>query len=238
MTNTLLIVMGILFFAALVRATLGFGDSLLAMPLLALAVGLRTATPLAAIMSSIIAASMLLQEWRTMDLRATWKLILSTLVGIPIGLLLLKNAPEAVVRVILGILLVLYGLYSLVRLPLPRLTHPLVVYLFGFVAGVLGGAYNTNGPPVILYGSMQGWPPERFRATLQGYFFPTGLIILAAHFASGLWTPDVLKMLLFSLPGIVLAILLGSLLARRIPSTRFSSLVYASLVLMGVLMFL
>ena len=42
---------------------------------------------------------------------------------------------------------------------------------FGFFAGILGGAYNTNGPPVVIYGSLRKWSPATFRATLQGYFF-------------------------------------------------------------------
>jgi hypothetical protein len=38
-------------------------------------------------------------------------------------------------------------------------------------AGVLGGAYGMNGPPLVIYGSLRGSSPQHFRATLQGYFF-------------------------------------------------------------------
>jgi hypothetical protein len=44
----------------------------------------------------------------------------------------------------------------------------------------------ASGPlPLVVYGSLRGWPPERFRATLQGYFLPASLLGLAGP---ALWT--------------------------------------------------
>ena len=101
------------FIAALTRSALGFGDAMLAMPVLALAVGMRVATPLVAFCSSTIALTLLSRGWRTVDFRATWRLTLSSLAGIPIGLYFLTSAPEHVVKVILGLSLIAYVLYSL-----------------------------------------------------------------------------------------------------------------------------
>ena len=112
-------------------------------------------------------------------------------------------------------------------------TLVLLVMAVIFIAGILGGAYNTNGPPAVIYGMLKGWPPERFRATLQGYFLPTGLVILLGHGAAGLWTGLVLRLFAFSLPALFLGVWLGGKVHRRVPEKRYRQVVYASLVIMG-----
>jgi uncharacterized membrane protein YfcA len=230
-------VLSVVFLGAFARSALGFGDALIAMPLLALMVGMQTATPLVALASSTIAATILLGAWRRVELKVVWRLILSTLVGIPIGLFFLKVAPEGVVKAVLGVVLVAFGLYSLVRPNLPTLGSEKLSYVFGFVAGILGGAYNTNGPPVVVYGALRDWSPESFRATLQGYFFPTGLVILMSHGLAGLWTPRVLRLYIYALPVIVIAVLLGGRVNRMISSGQFNRIVYGFLILVGALLF-
>lgn len=233
---TILLVLAILFLSTFIRSTLGFGDALFAMPLLALLVGIRTATPLVAFAASTISFTILLGNWRQVDLRVTWRLIVSTLLGIPVGLWILRFAPEGLILGLLGILLVLFGLYNLVAPRLPPLSGGPVAFVFGFVAGILGGAYNTNGPPIVIYGALQGWSPERFRTTLQGYFFPTGLLILAGHGLAGMWTPTVISLYLYALPLILLAIFLGGKLNRRLEPGRFQRLVHVALVIFGVVL--
>lgn len=235
-TQTILIVLAVLFVSTFIRSTLGFGDALLAMPLLALTVGIRTATPLVAFAASTIAAGILLGSWRQVDLKATWRLIVSTLVGIPLGLLLLRFAPETLVMRLLGTLLIAFGMYKLLAPQLPVLCSGGCAYVFGFFAGILGSAYNTNGPPVVIYSALQDWPPERFRATLQGYFFPTGLFILLGHGLAGLWTPQVFSLYAWALPGILLAVWLGGRLNQHIPPGRFDHVIYAALMVFGVVL--
>lgn len=235
MTPSFLPVLAILFVSTLVRATLGFGDALIAMPLLTLVVGIKTSTPLVALVALTIASSILVSSWRQVDVRAVWRLVLSTLAGIPVGLLMLDAAPEALVKGFLGLLLIGFGLYNLVQPRLPKIEHRSIEYVVGFVAGVLGGAYNTNGPPVIIYGTLRRWPPERFRATLQGYFM-SSILIVVGHGVAGLWTPTVLRLYGASLPIVALAVLIGGQLNKRIPRGQFDRFVYAALVVMGAML--
>ncbi len=229
------VALAVLFVSTLTRSTLGFGDALIAMPLLTLLIGIRTATPLVALVALTIALTISLSSWRQIDLKAVWRLIVSTLAGIPFGLLLLENAPEATVKAGLGILLILFGLYNLTQPRLPKLERNGFEYGVGFVAGVLGGAYNTNGPPIVIYGALRRWPPERFRATLQGYFL-TNVLIVAGHGAAGLWTRTVWSLYLYALPLVVAAIVWGGELNRRIPPGSFDRAVYAALIGMGALL--
>ena len=104
-STTIILVLAILFFSTFIRSALGFGDALIAMPLLTLLVGINIATPLVAMGASTIALTILLKAWRKVEIKAAWRLVLSTWIGIPIGIFFLKAAPEFVVKSFLGIII-------------------------------------------------------------------------------------------------------------------------------------
>jgi hypothetical protein len=85
----------------------------------------------------------------------------------------------------------------------------------------------------VAYGALRRWPPERFRATLQGYFFPASLVGMAGYWAAGLWVPAVTRYYLLSLPVVVAATLLGRVLNRRMDGPRFLLYVHVGLVVIG-----
>ncbi len=230
-------VVGVIFAAAFVRSALGFGDAVIAMPLLAMVVGLRTASPLVAFIGPTISLLILARGWRRVDMRSAARLIAASVLGIPIGIYGLARLPEEPLKIALGVLILLYGVFGLSR-PGARIRNEKgwLPWLVGWSAGVLGGAYNTNGPPVVAYGMLRGWPPESFRATLQGYFLPTGLAILAGHGLAGMWTGEVLRFYLYSLPALVLGVVLGGLLNRKLTHALFARLVYGSLTVMGAVL--
>jgi len=232
-------VAAVLFVAAFVRSALGFGDAVVAMPVLAMALGLRTATPLVAFVGPTISILILAANWRKVEFRTAGRLIAATLLGIPFGVFGLSRLPETPLRIALAAIILAYGLMGSIKPPARIVREPgHFPWIVGWIAGVLGGAYNTNGPPIVAYGMLRGWPPESFRATLQGYFLPTGLAIAAGHGLAGLWTPAVFRTYLLALPGIVLGVFAGGLLNKRISHELFGKLVYASLALMGAIMLL
>ena len=243
MIRSYLLIYTILFVSTLIHSTLGFGQALIAMPLLAMVVELKSATPLVAFVLMTIAAVILLRNWRVVDLSAVWRLVLSSCLGIPVGLFLLKGVPEGLMKVFLGILVILFSLYNLTNrylkiIDLNRVSGASrIAYLFGFVAGVLGAAYNTSGLVITIYATLRDWAPDRFRSTLQSYFVFTGILILASHGLAGLWTPYVLRLYITSLPLILVGIFLGGKLNRFIPQGQFDGYVNVGLLLMGLLLF-
>ncbi|MEO7908878.1 MAG: sulfite exporter TauE/SafE family protein [Roseiflexaceae bacterium] len=226
----------IIFLAALIKVTLGFGESLLAMPLLTLVIGLPTATPLVGLVAATLTLLMLGSSWRQIDLRATWRLLGAAALGVPIGVLLVRLAPAMLVSRMLGVMLIGFGLFSLFRPALIKLAHPSWSYVFGFLAGVLGSAYNTAGPPLVIYSAARRWPPDQFRATMQSVFLPICLLVLLSHALAGLWSPWVFELYALSLPLLLLAIWLGRQVHRHISEHRFDRLVYITLLVLGLLL--
>lgn len=234
---TLAAVIGVITLATLVRSTFGFGEALIAVPLLAFVIPVKVAAPVAALVSVTVAAVVVIQDWRHVRLRSAAWLIASTLFGIPLGLLMLTRVPEPLVKAVLAIVIIGFAVQAL-RSPGWRLQDDRFAWAFGFIAGVLGGAYGMNGPPLAMYGSLRRWSPAEFRATLQGYFLPASAVGVGGYFVAGLWTPTVTHFYVATLPGVVAAILAGRFLNRRIESHRFTSAVYGGLVVVGILLLL
>src|SRR5947209_925476 len=152
---TIFPVLAVVFLATLVRSAFGFGEALIAVPLLALLMPVEEAVPLATLVSITVAGIVVVQDWRKIHVRSAGWLVVSTLFGIPLGLWLLTAVPEAVVKAILGMIIIGFALYCLFSRDPWELKDDRLAWLFGFAAGILGGAYAINGPPLVVYGSLR-----------------------------------------------------------------------------------
>lgn len=173
MDYTLLYVALISFIATLVRSTLGFGESLIAVPLLIIFLPVSVAVPLSVLLSIVIALVVVIQDHKQIHFNSAKWLIIFALMGIPLGLLLLVYGSESLVKLVLGIVLTGYATYALLGKNSFKLKRDHMGWLFacGFLSGILGGAYGLNGPPLVVYGNMRRWSATQFRATLQAYFY-------------------------------------------------------------------
>jgi uncharacterized membrane protein YfcA len=231
-------VLAVLFLAAFVRSAFGFGEALIAVPLLALIMPVEVAAPVAVLISVTVAIVVLAQDWRHVHVRSAGWLVLSTLAGTPLGLLLLTRMDSAIVKACLGAIIMAFSTYSLLKRHRAALKDDRSAWVFGFAAGVLGGAYGMNGPPLVMYGTLRRWTPQHFRATLQGYFLPASLMALAGFALAGLWKPVVTRYYLMALPVVFVAIFLGRLANGRMDGQTFLRLVHVGLVVVGGLLVL
>jgi len=204
-------------------------------PLLALRVPVVIAAPLAVLVSILVAGTIVIQDWRRIEFRSASGLLIASLFGIPVGVLLLALVNDHIVKLVLGGVIVAFSIYSLTAgrdRHLPD-DHRGWLLACGFVAGILGGAYGMNGPPLAVYGALRRWPPQQFRATLQGYFLPASIVGLVGYASIGLWNATITRYFLWSLPGVALAIAIGRALNLRIASGGFFRIVYGGLLLIG-----
>ncbi len=240
MDTTTLHVLLVVFFATLIRSTFGFGEALIAVPLLALTIPIEIAAPLAVLLSITVAIVVVAQDWRKIHMRSAGWLLAPTFIGIPLGVWLLASGHQRIVKTTLAIVIMAFSVYSLLSARLgarpPRLERDSRSWLLGcgFLAGVLGGAYGMNGPPLVFYGAMRRWSPQHFRATLQGYFLPASVAAMAGYWLAGLWVPAVTHYFLLSLTVALPAIFLGRMLNHRLRGEAFLEIVHGGLVCIGI----
>lgn len=240
MDATTFYILAIIFIATLVRSTFGFGESLIAVPLLAFFIPLEVAVPLSVLISIVIAAVVVIQDHQKIHFSSAKWLVLFAALGIPLGLLLLIYGNENLTKSILGVLIILYSLYSLVSKKSLRLKSDNKFWLFicGFLSGIFGGAYGLNGPPLVIYGNMRNWTAKHFRATLQAYFLPASIIGMIGYWYKDLWTPEVTHYFLISLPVVIPTIFLGRYLNHQIKDGAFLKYIYVGLVCVGTVLLL
>ena len=149
-------------FSFFIYGVTGFGSALVAMPLLTPLLGLGIASPLFALVSLTGESIMLFRYRRQLNIHAVWRLILASLIAIPIGIAIAGSLDDKWVLFLLGVLVSGYACYSLFSPALPQVKNPNWSYGFGFVGGLLSGAYNTGGPQgvkdelAIIKGDMTG----------------------------------------------------------------------------------
>lgn len=228
----------IVFVATLIRSTFGFGEALIAVPLLALSIPIRIAAPLAVLLSITVALVVVIQDWRKIHLRSTGWMLAPTFFGIPLGIALLTSVHQNAVKAVLALVIMTFSAYFLLSKRLPELHSDKHSWLLGcgFFAGVLGGAYGLNGPPLVVYGTVRRWSPQHFRATLQGYFLPASIAAMAGYWYKGLWTPAVTHYFLISLWVVLPTIFLGRVVNRRLSGEVFLKYIYGGLLCVGMVL--
>jgi len=234
MDTSFLLIGGILFLSAFTQGLSGFGVALVSMALLPGVIGIRDSIALVALIALVVDFSLLLRYWRSLQFQKVLPLILASLVGVPFGIFLLRRLDEGLALAILGIILVGYSLYALSGLRLPELKNKAWAYGAGFIGGLLGGAYNTPGPPVIMYASCKKWEPDVFKGNLQSFFVQYSIIVVLGHWISGSFTSDILSLFWRGLPWLAAGIFAGLWMDRWLSPALFRKLVFVLLIVTGL----
>lgn len=220
------------------QSAFGFGSPAVSMPLITMIAGLNIATPLVAMVLLVTNIVIVASDWRQIEFKAVWRVLFATILSLPLGLLLVIYVPMGVGVKILGVLLIVFGLYFLLPLKLPYLQGAFWDVVWGVLAGVVGAAYNFTGLPVIIYYAMRRWSPARFRATLSGYFLPSTAAIFISHIIAGFWTPQIIKLSWTTLPFVLATIAIGSWLNHRLEAKKFQFALALLVTAMGGLILL
>lgn len=233
---------------SLFASVFGFGDAILAMPLLGLLFGLdaRQAAPLVTCVSTLMIVANLVVDIRSGKMSGVgrWNesgaLLVGAIAGVPVGVNALVSLDPDLLRTGVGLLLIAYAVRELNK---PKQTSEetkdmkslLTVIPFGFAAGVLGGAVAEPGPPAVVLGQTRRWDPQTMRVMLFRFFLPVQLISLFDLNEAGLLTSNVVLQALAAVPGVVVAVAIGTALNRKIDPTLFSSLVATLVLCLGFL---
>lgn len=224
----------VVFLAVFTQTLTGFGSGLVAMAFLPGLLGVQTAVPVVLLVSASMEVILLIRLRAHFNLKAVWRLMLASVLGIPLGVWALRGLNERSLLLVLGIVMVGYALYALFNFKLPGLEHPTWAVMAGFLSGLLNGAYGVGGPPVILYANCRGWEPDEFKSNLQGLFLVSNLLSILGHAVAGNLTRPVGGNYLVALPAIALGLLAGAVIDRFLNPQLFRKLVLVLLVIMGL----
>jgi uncharacterized membrane protein YfcA len=229
-----------LFVAATFAAALVAGMAGFAFGLVAAAVWLHVLTPLQTT-TLIVAFGLIVQGYAVWKLRhaLNFKRLLPFLIGgvigLPVGVELLRWTPAGYLRIAVGVLLVLFSVYSLARPQLRRITTGgrLADGGVGVLSGILGGTTGFGGILPTIWSGIRGWPKDEQRAVFQ----PTGVAIFLGTALClggiGSVTSDTVRLFLIGLPALLAGSWLGLRLYGRLDEAGFRKVVLLLLLASG-----
>jgi uncharacterized membrane protein YfcA len=176
----------IAFLGALIFGITGFGAALVTIPLATHLVPLKFALALFVLADLAAALSVGLENPRR-ALRGEWtRLVPMIFVGSALGVTLLVNLPRAAGMLLLGVFILWYALFTLVRRAHDRVVSPRWGWVAGFAGGITSTVFGAGGPPYAIYLSQRGLTKEQFRATLGLATLTSISLRLAAFLLTGL----------------------------------------------------
>jgi len=222
--------------AAFTQGVTGFGSALVAVPLLCFFLDLKVVVPLSILHGLVITAFLSLRMLRHLETRKLFPLMIGCLPGIAAGTAGLRFFPVEYLKLLLGILLLVYGLLHFTGRQRGGAQLHGWGYAAGFGTGLLGAALSTGGPPAVIYVTRAGWSKDAIKATLSGFFLFTGLVVAISHFVSGVSTGTVYRLFLLTLPAVVAGVTAGAYCYDRLPQHIYLRSVHLLLVIMGLVL--
>jgi uncharacterized membrane protein YfcA len=160
--------------------------------------------------------------------------IVGGLGGIPIGVHILASSDARVLKLVLGLFLIAYGVYALAMPRLPYLSAGRMAdAVIGFTGGLLGGIGGYSGVLPTIWTQLKGWDKETARSVYQPYILFCQIFTL---FLVGTVAFDTAAALLFAttVPALFLGSWIGWRIYGRLNEHRFRQLLAIVLVASGV----
>lgn len=231
----LTIFLGTTFAAALVAGLAGF-----AFGLVAAAAWLHILTPIETA-TLIIGYGLIVQGISVWKLRHAlswhrlWPFLVGGAVGVPVGAIMLTAMNAAVVRTVIGVVLVIYAINGLTRPQLkPISTAGNAADIgIGFFNGALGGMTGLAGIVVTIWCGVRGWPKELQRAVFQPVAVTTFAMSAVWLGAGGALTISTATLFLLGLPVLLAGTWLGLKFFGRLDEAAFRRVVLILLLMSG-----
>ncbi|MEI6055636.1 MAG: sulfite exporter TauE/SafE family protein [Lentisphaerota bacterium] len=237
MIETIIHLLAIVFIISFIRSCFGFGDALIGMPLLLLSFPVAQSMIIGSLYGIIISI-ILIASWHKNILKAGRELvylIVFLLIGASFGVLFVLYGNTRIILTLLSILLIAYPLIYFTSFSKFTVKFGIFTFIFGILAGFIGGSVSANGPLYVIYGQLRKWEKGLFVAFLQPLFFIESSFNLTAYSISCGIKKEYLLITALSIPIIIINSFLGSKL-RGIIGNRFDFLIVAIIFIGGWLL--
>jgi uncharacterized membrane protein YfcA len=225
-------VFGAVALSSAAQAVSGFGFALIGTPLVALLVGPKEAVVGLTMIGIVLVAQLALRSRGHVERPVVFVVTAAAVLGMPFGLLVLERADDRTLTAIIAVVVIAFAilLWRGLRLPPNRITDSVA----GFVAGVLSTSTSTSGPPIVIALSGKDLTPSAFRGTISAIFLVQGSVAMLAFALGGQITSGAFGVAAAGLPGLILGAYVGEHGFRRLDAETFRRIVFAMLLLSGV----
>lgn len=218
----------------------GFGSTVLALPFCIMLVGIKTAVPTLIILSWILSLYIVIIAYKDILWKEFIKILCFVALGLPIGIWLFGRMPEDILKKLLAVFMIVVairGLYVSFKGSISKFKIPQpIMYILLFAGGIIHGAFGSGGPFIVIYATKAMPDKSSFRATQCLLWVALNSIIITRNILSGAITPEVINLLLWTIPFLFTGMILGNIVHKKVNDTLFVRMVYAVLLIAGLFM--
>ncbi len=227
------------FLGGMVGAAAGIGGVMTAMPVLTLVLEPAKAVLVSCIIGLFGSAHLSFAYRNYCEKKAILEIMLGVVPGCFLGALVLKIASMRFLQIMVCLVILLFIFIRLV----PKIAEFRLPdrAMFGMTAGLATGFVNASvamvGVPLGIYALLKHWSPDRTRGNLSVIYFLSGLATVCFQAAAGLYSPDMLWMVLCGIGGTFAGQTIGIRIGRHINKTLFQRIVILFLAAAAVILF-
>jgi uncharacterized protein len=220
------------------RGASGFGAAA-AMPLLGLVVPLKILVPAWTLIGIAAGVALLGEDRKRVAWREMLKLVPGCMAGIAIGLYVFTLLSSETLAKWLGVLVLLYGLYSLAGTfradTKPKLPAPVAAAFGGFAGGITGTVVGTMGSVFFaMYFDAIRLAKQQYRATMTAILLTLTLVRGIGYWAVGEFTREVLIATAMLFPSMLIGIIVGNRFHHGMSDLTFRRIVSGALIASGL----
>lgn len=233
MTLLFCLIVAFSFFA---QSLLGFGGGLISIPLLSLFMPVQDVVSVM-IIFQLSMGWLLFKTWHQTSWAHIRAMVPAMLVGVVLGIAMLKTIPGDVMRLILAGYIILHLLRTHTAFdPLKLAIEKGGVHLSGFLGGMINAMIGGGGPAFILYLKDKAAGSAEFRANVMAILFLSNIPRVIGSLGTGMLDKNLLILGALAYPGFMVALFLGQKLHDRIPQKIFFRAVELILVVSAVML--
>ena len=227
----LLLVAAMVFAGALVYCTAGFGIGVTSIPLLLFVVDPQTAVVLINTVSLFMFSLVIWQTRQHIPVRQVLPIAAAGLVGVPVGILILRDADTAILRIAIALLIIALTLLAAfnTRWTLPN-SMPVGLGT-GFVVSVIVNAFGVGGALMALALLSRRMSSRALRGSLSLYFLAVEGAGVVGYGVAGLLTAERVQLIGIALLPVALGWGLALVILRRINELAFRRLLVATIII-------
>ena len=235
MSPELMLAMTIVGIAGIVSGLAGFGFGLVSVPILLMIYPPATVTVVASSLSLSNGWLILLSTWRTVQVRTLGALIPGATVGLVMGTVLIRTLDPAVIKLMAGLVVILFALSILRGWRINAVHHPLAAPVAGVASGTLGTSAGMSGPPVVLLFTTRAYDMQSFRGTITTYFTYVNALGIALLVSQGIAGREQLAIAVHLLPAAIVGTFIGRRLVNYVSQPQFRMITLIMLLITGTI---
>ena len=166
--------------------------------------------------------------------------VLPSFFGIPLGIYSLSYIDAEILKLIIGLFMISYGIYIFVTRKLPTLAkqYALADGVIGFIGGFLGGLASLSGAVPSIWLSLHNWPKAEIRSVLQVFNLTVLSITCISLAIADTYTMQSVKILAMAIPVSIIGAQIGLFCFKLLNDTQFRITLISLMFISGFLVFI